>query len=84
MKTATISELKEELSVLPSKTLQELCLRLARYKKENKDLLTYMLFEAQNEQGFISAVKKETEEQFAELPKANWHGTKKSLRKRMS
>ena len=46
MKASTVSELKEELKHLPPAQLLELCLRLARFKKENKELLTYLLFEA--------------------------------------
>jgi hypothetical protein len=81
MKAASINELKQELTTLPPKKVLELCLRLARYKKENKELLTYLLFEAHNEQGFVENIKKEIDEQFADLPKATWYLTKKSLRK---
>jgi hypothetical protein len=81
MKAASIIELKQELSELPAKTIMELCLRLARYKKENKELLTYLLFESQDEQGFVNAVRKEMDEQFAVLPNANWYLTKKGLRR---
>ena len=81
MKTASINELKQELAAIPPKQVLELCLRLARYKKENKELLTYLLFEANDEQGYIESVKNEINEAFKELPKANLHLTKKSLRK---
>jgi hypothetical protein len=81
MKTATISELKQELQTLAPGRLLELCLRLTKYKKENKELLTYLLFEADDEQGYIVSVKKIIDEDFAELPKANLYLTKKSLRK---
>jgi hypothetical protein len=40
MKTATIQEIKQELLALPHSELAELTLRLARSKKENKELLT--------------------------------------------
>jgi len=81
MKTATVNELKQELKNSDTSTLVELCVRLARFKKENKELLTYLLFEAHDEQGYIQGVKAEIEEGFAELPRANAHLTKKSLRK---
>jgi hypothetical protein len=81
MKTASIQELKEEMNSLPPKKLVELCLRMARYKKENKELLTYLLFEAHDEQEFVSQVKKEIDEQFEELPKPTPYLTKKNLRK---
>ncbi|MES2777273.1 MAG: hypothetical protein V4722_24055 [Bacteroidota bacterium] len=81
MKTATISELKQELQTLGPARLLELCLRLTKYKKENKELLTYLLFEAADEQAYISSIKATIDEGFAELPKTNMYLTKKSLRK---
>lgn len=81
MKAATISELKKELNATAPKKLLDLCLRLAKYKKENKELLTYLLFEAHNEPAYIQDIKMQIDEQFIELPKANMYLTKKSLRK---
>jgi hypothetical protein len=81
MKAASIIELKEELSALPSKTLLEICLRLARYKKDNKELLTYILLEAHNEAGFVESVKKEIDEQFEGLPASHFYFLKKGLRR---
>jgi hypothetical protein len=81
MKTASIHELKQELSSLPASELTELCLRLAKFKKENKELLTYLLFEAHDERSYIEAVKKETDEQFADMNTSNLYFVKKTLRK---
>jgi phosphoenolpyruvate carboxylase len=81
MKAASIAEIKQELITLPSKKVLELCLRLAKYKKENKELLSYLLFNAHDEHAFVENVKNEIDEQFTELPKANVYLTKKSLRK---
>ena len=81
MKSAGISEIKQELITLSPKKVLELCLRLAKYKKENKELLSYLLFDAHDEQTFIENVKNEIDEQFSELPKSSWYFTKKSLRK---
>lgn len=81
MKTATIQELKQELQGVTPGKLLELCLRLAKFKKENKELLTYLLFEAHNEEDYINSVKLIIDEGFTELPKANVYLTKKSLRK---
>ena len=81
MKAASISELKQELANLPSKEVIELCIRLAMYKKENKELLTYLLFEAFDQDAYIANVKKEIDEAFAELPKSTPYLNKKSLRK---
>ncbi|HLK31124.1 MAG TPA: hypothetical protein VKT28_21270 [Puia sp.] len=81
MKASTINELKQELANLPSAELTELCLRLARFKKENKELLTYLLFEAHDEASYISSVKKEMDEQFANINSSNLYFAKKSIRK---
>jgi len=81
MKAASVHEIKQELLSLPSSQLAELCLRLAKFKKDNKELLTYLLFEASDLTAYIDNVKKEIDQGFEELPKPNLYLTKKSLRK---
>jgi hypothetical protein len=81
MKSASIQEIKTELKTLPASDLTELCLRLAKFKKDNKELLTYLLFEAAGESTFITTIKKEMDEGFSELPKPNLYLTKKTLRR---
>src|SRR5687767_5896362 len=81
MRSATIQELKQELLNTPAAELTELCLRLARFKKENKELLTYLLFEAHDEEGFIAGVKKEIDSGFEEINMSQLYFAKKSLRK---
>ena len=81
MKSASIQELKQQLLNTPAAELTELCLRLAKYKKENKELLTYLIFEAHDEQGYVQSIKKEVEEQFAEINHSNLYFVKKTLRK---
>jgi hypothetical protein len=80
MTTSSINEIKKELSTLEPDTLLALCMRLAKYKKENKELLTYLLFEAHNEQAYIENIKEEITELFKTLP-SNTYLIKKSLRK---
>ena len=81
MKAATINELKQELVNSPASTLIDLCLRLARFKKENKELLTYLLFEAHDTTAYMQSVKNEMALQFAEMNKSNVYFVKKTLRK---
>lgn len=81
MKAATISELKTELSNTSPGQLQELCVRLAKFKKENKELLTYLLFESFDEEAYIENVKMEMKNQFVEINTSNLYFVKKSLRK---
>jgi hypothetical protein len=81
MKAASLSELKHELQTRSQKEVSELCLRLAKFKKENKELLTYLLFEADNLQSYIESVKIEIDEQFSLMNKSNIYFVKKSARK---
>ena len=81
MKAATIQELKQELQHTSLKDITELCLRLARFKKENKELLTYLLFEANDIEAYTENVKAFMQEAFKEVNTANLYFAKKSLRK---
>ncbi len=81
MKAASLNEIKKELLTQDEGTIQELCMRLAKYKKENKELLTYLLFEAHNEPAYIENVKEVLNEMFTELPAGNLYLSKKVLRK---
>ena len=82
MKAATLNELKKELANLPTKELVEICLRLAKYKKESKELLTYLIFESDNEANYIAAIKADIDEQFELLNTSNLYVAKKGLQKR--
>ena len=81
MRIASVNEIKQELNSLKPSEVKELCLRLARYKKENKELLTYLLFEAHNEQEYVQSVRHEVDDIFNTLPNANMHLTRKTLRR---
>jgi len=81
MKTATISEIKHELTQTNPSLLIDLCLKLAKFKKDNKELLTYLLFEAHDEVAFIEQVKLEIDSQFETINFSNIYFIKKSLRK---
>lgn len=81
MKAASINEIREELKQLDPVKVRELCLRLGRFKKENKELLTYLLFESYNEDQYIKNVKAEIDQRFAETQKENLYFATKSIRK---
>jgi hypothetical protein len=81
MKASTINELKLELTNTSTSVLIDLCLRLARSKKENKELLTYLLFEAHDTSAYIVSVKNEMDLQFSGINKSNAYFVKKTLRK---
>jgi hypothetical protein len=81
MEAASLNEIKRALDELNAPQLKSLCLRLAKYKKENKELLSYLLFEEQDEAGYVESVKNEVSEEFANIPNLNTYYLKKSLRR---
>jgi hypothetical protein len=81
MVSASVNDIRKELVNISSKDIQLLCLRLARYKKENKELLNYLLFEAQDEAGYIQSVKAEIDDLFNDVANKNLYLAKKVLRK---
>jgi hypothetical protein len=81
MKAATSTEIKQELKELSSAKLMDLCLRLARFKKENKELLTYLLFEANDLETYLKNVKEEVDENFREVNTTSIYFAKKTIRK---
>jgi DUF438 domain-containing protein len=81
MTTASLQEIKKELRTVDASRLLELCMRLAKYKKENKELLNYLLFEAHNEKAYVENVKEEMAGLFKTVPTSNVYLIKKSLRK---
>jgi hypothetical protein len=81
MKSASIQEIKATLKTRSQSELLELCLRLARFKKENKELLTFLLFEADDLQAYLDAVKKELDDELAAINTGSLHWVKKSMRR---
>ena len=81
MKAVSVVTIRKELKHKSSEELAELCLRLSRFKKENKELLTYLLFEADSEAGYIETVKQEIDEQFELINTDSFFYIKKSVRK---
>ena len=81
MKALTVKEIEIELKERPPKELLELCLRLSKFKKENKELLTYLVFESADEQAYINGIKQEVDEQFELINTKTTYYIKKSVRK---
>jgi hypothetical protein len=81
MKAVTVKEIYQELINLTPKELRDLCLRLARFKKENKELLTYLLFESSDEKSYIESVKKEIDLEFERVNRKSYYFIKKGLRR---
>jgi hypothetical protein len=81
MKAATVKEIKTELNFRSKSELLELCMQLAKFKKENKELLTYLLYEAADEATFIKNIKDEIDQDFELINRKTYYFIKKSVRK---
>jgi hypothetical protein len=81
MKAHTIYEIQQELKAMDAAELRELCLRLAKHKKENKELLSYLLFEKNNEQEYLEKVKTALDGLFTDINRMSAWTTKKGLQK---
>lgn len=81
MKPQSISAIKKELLHLPPDKLIEYCMRMAKYKVENKELLSYLIFNSYDQETFIEEVKKEIDSQFKNLNKSKVFLAKKTIRK---
>jgi len=81
LEIAPIGQIKKELKNLPPENMQEIVLRLAKYKKENKELLSYLLFDAWNEDEYIRQVKEQIDLEFLNLNRSSFYLAKKTIRK---
>ncbi|MEM7086922.1 MAG: hypothetical protein AAF489_12110 [Bacteroidota bacterium] len=81
MKPATVAQIRKELKFRSSEELEALCLRLARFKKENKEVLTYLLFESDDEAAYVNQVKEHITKGFSEINTNSFYYVKKSIRK---
>jgi len=81
MKAASLKEIKDELKARTPEELLNICLHFAKFKKENKELLTYLLFEASNENDYIEEIKLEIKEQLDSLNHTSYYFVQKGVRK---
>lgn len=81
MKAASLKEIKSELNHRSTQELLDLCLRLSKFKKENKELLTYLLFESADEEAFIESIKEKIDADFENINTNTFYYIKKSVRK---
>ena len=64
MDTASIKQLKDTLSTLGREELTGLLLRMVKFKKENKELLTFLLFEAGDLDAYVYEISQEIKDEF--------------------
>jgi hypothetical protein len=77
-----LSDLKKELAELSKPELIQLCLRVAKLKRENKELLAYLIFDADDPLFYAQKLKPEIREVF-EQPFQHAYYLTKSIRKTM-
>jgi len=80
MKPATVHQLRKKLADQSHDELVSYCVRLAKYKKENKELLSYLLFET-DEDAYVRELKVEVDELFTTVNRHQVYFAKKTIRK---
>ncbi|GGE17512.1 hypothetical protein [Psychroflexus salis] len=81
MTAPKLVNIKKELQFSSRDQLIEMILRIAKHKVENKELLHYLLFDAENESEFVAHIKTHIAEQFEEINNKNYYWMRKSVRK---
>lgn len=81
MKIASVSDVKKELKHLEKEELTELLINLMKFSKDNKELLNYLLFEADFESNYVDKIKEEIGMYFDQMDSRSWKMAKKPLQK---
>ncbi|WP_423148306.1 hypothetical protein [Rubrolithibacter danxiaensis] len=80
MHSEKLSDIKKELATLSSSEIISFCLKLAKYKKDNKEFLSYLIYDSSDSQAYITKVKDNLEKDFLNLNNHEYYSLK-SLRK---
>lgn len=81
MESLKLSSIKSELSAKSQKQLIEICLRLSRFKNENKELVSYLIGYEGREADFRKDCKLEIFELFQTVNTSSVFLAKKTIRK---
>ncbi len=76
----SLSDIRKELAYASPEELKSLCLRMARFKKENKEHLAFLLFQ-KNEADFIKSVKAEISDALDDIHRIHAFQARKVLQK---
>lgn len=60
----SLNEIKKELQQLPNQQLVDLCVALAKYKRDNKEFLNYLLYYSASPDVFIKGILEEIDGHF--------------------
>lgn len=78
---ASLKVIKDELATLTNKELNGIILKLIKYRKENKELVTYLLFDSRDEMEYVKLMKKEIEIALDTVTSSNARNSLKLIRK---
>ena len=81
MQSASLKEIKTSLENLTNDELIAIISRLSRFKKENKELIAYLLFGANDEDLYMQSVKEQLDKAFETLNINSIYIAKKNIRK---
>jgi len=81
MKSASLAQIRKELKTLSREEVSELCEKLIKYKRDNKELLNYLLFESVDEDAYVRAIKEDVSEAFSATNTSGFYLAKKSIRR---
>jgi hypothetical protein len=81
MKSASLAQIRKELKTLSREEVADLCEKLIKYKRDNKELLNYLLFESVDEDSYVEAIKQDVSEAFSATNTSGFYLAKKSIRR---
>jgi hypothetical protein len=81
MKSASLADIRKELKSLSREEVVELTEKLIKYKRENKELLNYLLFDSMDEDAYVLRIKEEVSEAFSATNTSGFYLAKKSIRR---
>lgn len=81
MDVTDLNEIRRSLETKDAKELLNYCIRLARFKKENKELFSFLLFDAHDLERYVAKAKSDIENSFLEINQQSIYYIKKSVRK---
>lgn len=81
MDSASLAEIRKELKALEREELLQLINQLAKYKRDNKEYLNYLLFDSVDEDGYAQRIKYDVAEAFNATNTSGFYLAKKSIRR---
>lgn len=81
MKAESLITIKKELRHKSAEEMFEICLRLTKYKADNKELLSFLLFHEKDVNGYAQLVMEEIDRLFEEVNINRLYLAKKGVRK---